>query len=189
MKKNEEVFIVGLITKGWKETRKLTIQAKGRRSNCRCIFFILGSNDNSFNAIIEAGHNAPDTQIKAHIRCALTDASSCNIEGIWKIAKNAHGAATYFSHHTLLLSQGATAKSSPFLEINTDDVKAGHAASVGKIDEDALFYLLSRGISEQDARALLVQGFFETELTAIIDEKVKSKIREAVMKFLTQTKL
>jgi Fe-S cluster assembly protein SufD len=186
LKKNEEIVIVSLITKGWAGTRHLIINAKGIDAKCTCIFFILGSANTAFDAKIEAAHAAPKTQIKAHIRAALTDTSSCNIEGVWSIEKKANGANTYFSHHTLLLSQNASAKTSPFLEINTDDVKAGHAASVGKIDEDAFFYLLSRGLSEQDARTMLVQGFFETELGAIEDEMIKNKVREAVVSFLSQ---
>ena len=188
LKKNEDIVIVSLITKGWAGARHLVINAKGLGSKCTCIFFILGSESSAFDAKIEAIHQAPKTQIKAHIRAALTDKSSCNIEGVWCIEKKANGANTYFSHHTLLLSQNASAKTSPFLEINTDDVKAGHAASVGKLDEDSLFYLLSRGLSEQEARTMLVQGFFETELGAIEDEKIKNNIRNAVAKFLTQSR-
>ena len=187
LKEDEEMVIVGLITSGWPGVRNLIINAKGRGSHCQCIFFILGTNNSSFDAKIQAIHAAPKTQIKARIRSALTDKSSCSIEGAWSIEKNGHGADTYFSHHTLLLSQGASAKTAPFLEIKTDDVKAGHAASVGKVDEDAMFYLLSRGLSEQQARAMMVQGFFETELAAIDDEEIKNKIREAVIKFLAQT--
>lgn len=186
LKKNEEIVIVSLITKGWAGTRRLVINAKGYGSKCTCIFFILGSENSAFDAKIKAVHQAPKTQIKAHIRAALADRSSCNIEGLWSIEKKACGADTYFSHHTLLLSQDASAKTSPFLEINTDDVKAGHAASVGKIDEDALFYLLSRGLSETQARAMLVQGFFEIELATIADEKVKNDVREAVCKFISR---
>ncbi len=188
LKSDEEIFVVGLITTGWPGIRNLVINAQGRGSSCMCIFFILGTGNSSFDAKIQAIHAAPKTQIKARIRSALTDRSSCSIEGAWSIEKNASGADTYFAHHTLLLSQGASAKTAPFLEIKTDDVKAGHAASVGKVDADALFYLLSRGISEQQARALLVQGFFETELEAIDDEEIKNKIREAVITFLSQTK-
>lgn len=187
LKNDEEITIVGLVTKGWVGTRNLIINAKGHGAACRCIFFILGTNNSSFDAKIVAAHQAPNTQIKARIRSALTDKSSCSIEGAWSIEKKASGADTYFSHHTLLLSQGASAKTAPFLEIKTDDVKAGHAASVGKVDEDALFYLLSRGLAEPEARMMLVQGFFETELTAIDDEKIKDKIRTAITTFLSQT--
>ncbi len=188
LKDDEEMTIVGLITTGWAGVRNLIINAKGRGSHCQCIFFILGTGNSSFDAKITAAHQVPKTQIKARIRAALTDNSSCSIEGAWSIEKNGHGADTYFSHHTMLLSQGASAKTAPNLEIKTDDVKAGHAASVGKVDEDALFYLLSRGLSEQQARAMLVQGFFENELGAIDDEKIKTTIREAVITFLAQTK-
>lgn len=188
LKENEEMTIVGLITKGWDGIRNLIINAKGQYSQCTCIFFILGTENSSFNAKIEAIHAAPKTQIKARIRSALTDRSSCAIEGAWKIEKNGHGADTHFAHHTLLLSAGATAKTSPNLEIKTDDVKAGHAASVGKVDEDALFYLLSRGLTPEQARAMLVQGFFENELPGIDDEAIKNKIREAVITFLAETK-
>ena len=187
LKNNEDVVIIGLITKGWVGERNLTIKAKGRGATCRCLFFILGANNYSYSAKIKAIHQASRTKIKARIRSVLTDKSSCSIEGVWSIEKNASGADTYFSHHTLLLSQEASTKTSPFLEIKTDDVKAGHSASVGKMDEDALFYLLSRGLSETTARALLVQGFFETELTAIDDEKIKDTIRDAVSGFLSQT--
>ncbi|MEK7131510.1 MAG: SufD family Fe-S cluster assembly protein [Patescibacteria group bacterium] len=188
LKNNEELTIVGLITNGWEGIRHLTIKAMGRGAACKCIFFILGTNNSSYSAKIEAIHAAPQTQIKARIRSVLTDKSSCGIEGAWSIEKKASGADTYFAHHTLLLSQGASAKTAPFLEIKTDDVKAGHAASVGKVDGDALFYLLSRGLSEQQARALLVQGFFETELAAIENEKIKDTIRVAVTTFLSKEK-
>ncbi len=188
LKNDEELTIVGLITTGWLGVHNLIINAKGRGATCQCIFFILGTNDYSYSAKIEAIHAAPNTQIKARIRSALTHKSSCSIEGAWSIEKTANGADTYFSHHTLLLSQGASAKTAPFLEIKTDNVKAGHAASVGKVDEDALFYLLSRGLAEPEARMMLVQGFFETELAAIEDEKIKEAIRTAVTAFLSQTK-
>ncbi|EKD43951.1 MAG: hypothetical protein ACD_72C00061G0003, partial [uncultured bacterium] len=75
-----------------------------------------------------------------------------------------------------------------YLEIRTDEVKAGHAASIGKVDEDALFYLLSRGLSQKDARTLLVEGFFETEMTNIPDEKITSTIRTSIISFLSKNK-
>ena len=186
LKDGDDITIVGLITTGWEGVRHLVINAKARGAKCNCVFFVLGTNSNSYSAKIEAAHQAPSTEIKAHIRSALTDKSSCNIEGAWRIEKKAPGAKTYFSHHTLLLSEGASAKTAPNLEIKTDDVKAGHAASVGKVDEDVLFYLLSRGLSESEARAMLVQGFFETEMALIEDETLKNNIRAAVANFLSQ---
>lgn len=184
LKKNSKLFLIGLIFDGWEGDRNLQIKAKAIGAKCEILFFILGKNNSNFSAKIEAYHQAPKTQIKASLRAALTDKAAGNIEGNWKIEKGASGANAYFSHHTLLLSEEAKAKTSPNLEIKTDDVKAGHSASVGKIDEDALFYLLSRGLNEIDARALLVEGFFEKDIINIPDEKIKNNIREAVKNFL-----
>lgn len=184
LKKNADLTLVCLITKGWEDSRKFIINAKERGAKCECLIFILGKDTSSYSAKIEAIHQAPNTQIKARIRAGLTDQASCHIEGDWKIEKTAKGANAYFAHHTLLLSDEAKAKTSPNLEIKIDDIKAGHSASVGKIDEEALFYLLSRGLNEPQARALLVQGFFESEMMNVQNEKISNTIRAAVQNFL-----
>jgi len=188
LEKNTHLFLVGLLKKGWKGQRHLVIDARAKGASCECVFFILGKDQNSFQAKIEAIHRAPHTSIKARVRAVLTGRSKADIEGIWKVEKVAVGADTYFSHHTLLLSDKASAKTAPYLEIKTDEVKAGHAASVGKVDEDALFYLLSRGLSENEARTLLVEGFFENDLSSITDEKIKDSIRKSIVLFLSQIK-
>ncbi|OGH91437.1 MAG: hypothetical protein A2534_01715 [Candidatus Magasanikbacteria bacterium RIFOXYD2_FULL_39_9] len=185
LKKNADLTLICLITEGWEDSRKFIINAKERGAKCDCIIFILGKNNFSYSAKIEAIHGAPNTQIRARIRAGLTDQATCHIEGDWKIEKTAKGANAYFSHHTLLLSDEAKAKTSPNLEIKTDDIKAGHSASVGKIDEEALFYLLSRGLDETQARALLVQGFFESEIMNIQNEKIAEIIRTSVKNFLS----
>lgn len=185
LKKNSHLVLVALITTGWQEERQLVINAKEPGATCQCIFFILGKNEEKFNAKIQGIHHAPKTGIKAKIRTALTDKSICHINGDWIIEKKAKGTDTHFADHTLILSEEAAAKTSPNLEIKTDDVKAGHSASVGKIDEEALFYLLSRGITEPEARALMVQGFFETELNNIPNEQMRETVRTAVKNFLS----
>lgn len=186
LKKGDDLTIVGLINKGWAGTRRFNINASGRESKCDCVIFILGTDSHSFSAKIKAAHRAPDTKIRTRMRTILAGKSSCGIEAVWDIEKNARGADAYFSHHTLLLSENAAIKTSPYLEIKTDDLKAGHAASVGKIDENALFYLLSRGLSEKQARVLLTQGFFEIELSAIENENIKNKARQKINKFLSK---
>lgn len=188
LEKNSRLVLVGLIETGWEGKRHLIIDAQAKDAHCECIFFILGKDKASFTAKIEAIHRAPFTSIKAQVRTALTDRATSDIEGIWKVEHKATGADTYFSHHTLLLSDKASVKTAPYLEIRTDEVKAGHAASIGKVDEDALFYLLSRGLSEKEARTLLVEGFFEKELATIADEKIVNSIRSSIISFLSNTK-
>ncbi len=179
-----DLMLVGLITKGWEGTRKFVVDAAGKDSSFKGIFFILGQGNDTFLADITSIHNADNTLVHNRLRCALMDSAVCNVSGVAKVQEKVIGADSYFSHHTLLLSENSSAKAAPNLEIKSDSVKAGHAASVGKVDEEALFYLLSRGINEKDAKALLVQGFFETEMSGIEDEDIKNKIREALAKFL-----
>lgn len=184
LKKNAQLTLIALVTKGWENERQFTIKTSERGAKCQCIFFILGNGNERITANIKGIHQAPNTGIKAKIRTALTGSAICHINGDWIIEKGAQGTDTHFADHTLILSEQAAAKTSPNLEIKTDTVKAGHSASVGKIDEEALFYLLSRGLTETEARTLMIQGFFETELEHIPDEKIKEKIRTTIRQFL-----
>lgn len=184
LKKGDDILYVGLVTVGWGGINNFTIEAKDEGVRCHCIFFILGQKEESFLAKIESAHISKNSEIKIYIRSALTDDSICNIEGVARVAQEASGSETYFSNHTLLLSSNSSAKTAPNLEINTDDVRAGHAASVGKVDEDSLFYLMSRGLSEKQAKTMLVEGFFETELGKIDDDQIRDQIRSNIYSFL-----
>ncbi|MCH7608815.1 MAG: SufD family Fe-S cluster assembly protein, partial [Chloroflexi bacterium] len=81
----------------------------------------------------------------------------------------------------LLLSDGAEADTQPKLEIFADDVTCTHGAAVGQLDPAALFYLKSRGIGEESARALLVHGFVREIVDSIADDAVRQYTDDAVM--------
>ncbi len=84
------------------------------------------------------------------------------------------------TNKNLLLSREALVNSTPALEIRADDVKCRHGSTIGQLDADALFYLRSRGIGEEDARALLTYAF-----AADIAKRIKvAPIREGVERFL-----
>lgn len=84
------------------------------------------------------------------------------------------------TNRNLLLSEDATINTKPQLEINADDVKCSHGATIGQLDDDALFYLRSRGLAEEDARGLLIGGF-----AAEIPERVRSEtVRRALVSAL-----
>jgi Fe-S cluster assembly protein SufD len=76
---------------------------------------------------------------------------------------------------TILLSEGAFGRSIPNLEIEANDVRCGHAASVGPVEEEQLFYLMSRGISRADAERLIVFGF----LNEVLERVTLGEIRES----------
>ena len=118
------------------------------------------------------------------IRSALFDKSKVNFEGEMLIDSDGHESECYLSHKTLLLSDKARTKTVPALEIRANDVKAGHAATLGRLDAQDLFYLKSRGINEQTATQMILKGFYEDLLKEIQDDKVRKVATELLFKNL-----
>lgn len=97
------------------------------------------------------------------------------------IRPEAEGTDTYELNRNLVLTTGARADSVPNLEIETGEIEgAGHASATGRFDDEQLFYLMSRGIHEQDARRLVVRGFFAELINQIGVESVQDKLMTAI---------
>ena len=90
-------------------------------------------------------------------------------------------------NRTLLLSDGAEIDCKPELEIFADDVKCSHGATAGELDDDALFYLRSRGIPEDQARGILVAAFLDEIMDEIADDGVREAFRQRVAARLEQS--
>lgn len=118
----------------------------------------------SFNTIQE--HNAPDTKSNITFKVALKDEAVSVYQGIIRVAKVAQRTNAYQSNKNLLLGTNARADSIPKLEILADDVKCSHGATVGPVDREQLFYLMSRGLDLPEAEELIVGGFFRQMLDA-----------------------
>ncbi|MGH6953086.1 MAG: SufD family Fe-S cluster assembly protein, partial [Alphaproteobacteria bacterium] len=88
------------------------------------------------------------------------------------------------SNHNLLLSGEAEIDTKPELEILADDVKCGHGANAGALDEDALFYLRARGLGSEAARSLLIEGFVAETIEAIEAAPVREHARRLVLDWL-----
>lgn len=98
---------------------------------------------------------------------AAMDKSTLGMHGCIEIAQTGGGTDARLTQDSLLLSPDATVKSRPSLEIDTNDVKVAHGASVSNLNEEALFYLTSRGIEEESARKMLINGFMTEQLDKI----------------------
>ena len=97
------------------------------------------------------------------------------------IRANAIGTDTYEINRNLVLSGGGRADSVPNLEIETGEiVGAGHASTTGRFDDEQLFYLQSRGITEDEARKLVLRGFFEDLLGQIAVPEINDRVRESI---------
>lgn len=108
---------------------------------------------------IEIIHAAPKTSSNTNIKGVVDGNGQAFVNGIIKVFPDAVGTNAFLEERILLLSPNAKAEAVPNLEIKTDDVKCSHAATIGKIDEEELFYLESRGLREKQAKEMIVEGF------------------------------
>ncbi len=133
-------------------------------------------------------HNAPHTRSRVTYKGALQGEGARTVWiGDVLIRRNATGTDSYEQNRNLVLSEGTRADSIPNLEIETGDIEgAGHASTTGRFDDEHIFYLSSRGISEEEARKLVVQGFLLEVIQQIGDEATEARLHEAVEAELAQ---
>ena len=127
-------------------------------------------------------HNAPHTKSNVDYRGALQGQGAHSVwVGDVLIRKVAEGITTYESNSNLVLTDGCRADSVPNLEIETGEiVGAGHASTTGRFDDEQLFYLRSRGISEAEARRLVVHGFFADIIRRVGVPEIEERLLAAV---------
>ena len=106
-------------------------------------------------------HAAPDTSSKIVSKSISKDGGRASYRGLLKVAKGAHHSRSNVVCDALLLDEASRSDTYPYIEIEEDDVKVGHEASVSRIGEEQMFYLMSRGIGEDEAAAMIVGGFIE----------------------------
>jgi Fe-S cluster assembly protein SufD len=127
---------------------------------------------------LNAEHIATHCSTYQNIRGMADGSAKAVFNGRICVHKNAVKSYSEQANHNLLLSSTAEIDTKPELEIYNDDVKCAHGATVGQLDQDALFYLMARGISKHEALAILRQAFVEQQFELIQDEKVKSHFKD-----------
>ncbi|MEU8241924.1 Fe-S cluster assembly protein SufD [Actinoplanes missouriensis] len=127
-------------------------------------------------------HSVPDCRSYVGYRGALQGASAHTVwVGDVLIRAAATGTDTYEINRNLVLTDGARADSVPNLEIETGEVAgAGHASATGRFDDEQLFYLMARGIPEDEARKLVVRGFFAELINKIPVEELRERLGDAI---------
>lgn len=136
-------------------------------------------------------HNAPHTRSRVAYKGALQGEGA---QAVWigdvLIRRVATGTDSYEENRNLTLTEGTRTDSIPNLEIETGDIAgAGHASTTGRFDEEHIFYLQSRGISEDEARKLVVRGFLFEVIQRIGNEEVEARLQAAIDDELKQSVL
>jgi Fe-S cluster assembly protein SufB len=106
-------------------------------------------------------HAAPNTTSNIFAKSISKDGGRGSYRGLLEVAKGAHGARSKVVCDALLLDEHSRSDTYPTIRIGEDDVNVGHEATVSKVGEDQLFYLMSHGIPEEEASKLIVNGFIE----------------------------
>src|ERR1700752_1972497 len=123
-------------------------------------------------------HLKPNCQSNELYKGIVGGKSTAVFNGQIFVEKDAQKTNAYQSSKNILISDDATVNAKPELEIYADDVKCSHGTSTGKVDENALFYLKSRGIGEESAKRLLLRAFAHEVIDQLKNETIKEKVGE-----------
>lgn len=133
--------------------------------------------------VMNIGHNTIGNIFQHGV---VLDQSTLTFNGIGRIIKNAKNSDAQQESRILMLSDDARADANPILLIDEYQVTAGHAASISRVDQTQLYYLMSRGLDEKQAEKLVIRGFLGSVLTEISNTEVRQELSETIERKLAQ---
>jgi Fe-S cluster assembly protein SufD len=159
---------------------------KGNGSVSDAKVICVGTEDQKLNLTTRAVHFGKNSSSDMITRAVMRDQSTAIINGITKIEKGATGTNGQQTEKVLMLSPKARGDANPILLIDEDDVKAGHAASVGQVNPDQVHYLMSRGITKAEAERLIIYGFLAPVVSEIPLKNIEEQLQRLVERKLGQ---
>jgi Fe-S cluster assembly protein SufD len=152
----------------------VTFAGEGGSAQLDGLFTVTGDQVVDHHTLLD--HAVPRCTSREYYKGVLTGAGRGVFNGAVLIRTDAQKSDSNQRSMNLLLSNDATIDTKPELQIYADDVKCGHGATVGRLDDDALFYLRARGIGASEARALLVGAFAREVVERVQDAGVRAEI-------------
>ena len=184
--KGESELNVNVLTfNGGTIRNEFTVDLIGEKADANINGMYLMDDKQHVDNQVKVIHSAPNCTSSELFKGVLDDSASGVFNGYIYVARDAQKTAAFQKNANILMTNTASIDTMPFLEIYADDVKCSHGATVGQLDNEALFYLMQRGISEGDAKLLLMYAFV-TEVTGkinilplreSIDDMVKKRLR------------
>lgn len=153
---------------------KSVLKGNGSTSDAKVI--AVGTNAQNMSLTTQAVHFGRSSDSNMVTRAVMREQASAIINGITKIEKGATKANGVQTERVLMLSPKARGDANPILLIDEDDVTAGHAASVGQVNAEQIYYLMSRGISRTEAEKLIINGFLAPVVSEIPIEAVREQL-------------
>jgi Fe-S cluster assembly protein SufD len=125
-------------------------------------------------------HAVSHTSANSIYKAVLDDQSQLGFRGAIRTLKGAQHTDSFLNDHTLYLSEDSKADVLPSLDVDANDVRCAHGASIGMIDAEQIFYLMSRGLPREEAEQMIVAGFFEEGIERIPLESVRERLRRSI---------
>jgi Fe-S cluster assembly protein SufD len=161
-----------------------TAELDGQGANVRMSGLFFADSNQHLDLDTQQNHNQADTTSDLLYKGALKGKARSVWQGMIKVLPGAQRTNGYQANRNLILQKSARADSIPGLEIEADDVRCTHGATVGQLDPDEIFYLMSRGLQRDEAERLIVNGFFAPLMERIpldsVRERLSAAIRERV---------
>ncbi|MEM7030897.1 MAG: Fe-S cluster assembly protein SufD, partial [Chloroflexota bacterium] len=155
----------------------------GSNMECNGVYFLDGKQHIDIDTLMQ--HIGYATGGDLLIHGALKDKARSVFIGMIKIDPTGQLTNSYLKNQNLILDKTARADSIPSLEIDANDVRASHAATISKIEEEYIFYLQSRGVPYDTAVQMIVEGFFSTIFDRMGNDRVKEKLMLTVIRKMT----
>jgi Fe-S cluster assembly protein SufB len=133
----------------------------GANSRCEFTGITFAGEGQNLDTGMKVVHNAPDTSSIINTRSISKSGGISTFRSSVTVMPKAKGSKSSVSCQSLMIDSLSRSDTIPAMDIRTDDADVGHEATIGRISDDAVFYLMSRGLSEEDARAMIVSGFAE----------------------------
>lgn len=120
---------------------------------------LYAKNEDSYKLNYKIIHKYPRTKSRSSFKVVLDDEASFDFQGLIKVLNGASNSDAYLKVEVLTISENATAHVVPSLEIEENEIKASHGATITKINEDQIFYMMSRGLDRKESKNEIVKGF------------------------------
>lgn len=150
---------------------KFSFEIKSEGVDLNIFGLFTGKNSDDYKVETLQHHLVGDSSSNLLIKGVFEDESKLNYQGLIRIEKDADGSHAYQKNQNLILSPNAFVESKPNLEILANDVFCTHGSTIGKLNQEEIYYLQTRGMDEKTARKVLVEGFIN-EISDKIGERI-----------------
>lgn len=161
--------------------RSIKVQLLGSGAQAELTGVSMLADQNQTHTHVLVDHQDVACQSTQLFKSVLNDSAKSSFQGKILVRQRAQKTQAYQLNNNLLLSPSSEANSKPNLEIFADDVKASHGATSGRLDEEQLFYLRTRGLQHKVARACLIQGFCEEVVQKVPNSALKAKMHSLIL--------